>query len=350
MHKKTRVTSAATLVVAACIYTFWPTPPTVQTSAGAAAALLQLSMLTLKPNPNEKQQQTSPHDTSELATPTLNEVKAYLQNIPSLAGSDIDGSLKADDNGQLVIDKEVKHLFDYFLSVSGEIPEEHVEEILALYAQANLPSEAATEAITLFQSYLGMKESLNHAMQTTFPKGYSLESISDFFEVRDQIREEHLGSKIAKAFYSDERLYDQYQLEKARLMEIRDQDKRNQALSQLEQSLLDPSLASQFENERNQHKLFALSAAQNSESLSAAEQYALWESTLGHEYAAARQALEPQLQQQREAWQRRVEDYKKQHAAIMQSTLSDTDKALSVSELQTRLFSASEIPRLKAKL
>ena len=75
----------------------------------------------------------------------------------TLEGTEIDGALKTDATGQLILDQEVRDFFDYFLSTADEIgPEASIAEIRR-YVSQYLPEPGRTQAQELFTSYLKYK-------------------------------------------------------------------------------------------------------------------------------------------------------------------------------------------------
>ncbi|MDX1561004.1 MAG: lipase chaperone, partial [Marinobacter sp.] len=84
----------------------------------------------------------------------------------SLSGTEIDGALTADGNGELVINLEVRDFFDYFLSTVGEVsPETAIQQIEAM-ARNHLPEPASTQALALLDEYLAYKQASLEVMQT----------------------------------------------------------------------------------------------------------------------------------------------------------------------------------------
>ncbi|BFM17006.1 lipase secretion chaperone [Maricurvus nonylphenolicus] len=338
MNKKAATGTVVALIVTAVLYLSWylswqDSPLQKDTFSGIRPELPKATNITLP----ESALQPIPEKLTTEQKPDIDQVMDYLQSIPSLEGSEIDGALEIDDDGQLIKDKDVKYLFDYFLSATGEISQDQVSQLLSLYAEASLPSEAASEAITLFATYLDMKHALEQRMQNQLPQGYSLDNITQFFDLRNQIRQAHLGPQVTQAFYGDEIAYDRYQIDKARWQ-----------TNNVSDNPISPELSHRDQEQQRQHQLFSSSSATGNQ-LTPSEQYALWERTLGHEYAASRLAIEARLQQQRAEWRFRVTHYQQQLQTITQSSLSNTDQTQAILDLQARLFSPSEIPRLKAK-
>ena len=104
---------------------------------------------------------------------------------PSLAGTDIDGSLKARADGQLMVSLEVRDFFDYFLSTVGEVsPETAIGQIQQM-AQQHLPEPAASQAIALLDQYLAYKQASLQVLQTELDpsrqhdEAYRLQALGD---------------------------------------------------------------------------------------------------------------------------------------------------------------------------
>ncbi len=75
-----------------------------------------------------------------------------------LEGTSIDGALKADSHGHLILDIEVRDFFDYFLSIADDTgPEQAIGEIQR-YAQSYLPEPARSQALSLLGNYLRYKQ------------------------------------------------------------------------------------------------------------------------------------------------------------------------------------------------
>jgi len=72
----------------------------------------------------------------------------------ALKGTSIDGALKADSQGNLVLDLQVRDFFDYFLSIADDVgPEQAIAEIQR-YSQQYLPEPAVCLAQSKTKHFL----------------------------------------------------------------------------------------------------------------------------------------------------------------------------------------------------
>lgn len=136
----------------------------------------------------------------------------------SLAGTDIDGSLKADANGNLIIDLAIKDFFDYFLNTVGEVsPETALARIEAL-ARENLPASAAEQALAVLDQYLDYKQqALQMGNQTLDPTrqqdpAYQLQVLKSAMTDLKQLRRNAFDPATHDAFFGLEEAYGEYTL------------------------------------------------------------------------------------------------------------------------------------------
>lgn len=76
----------------------------------------------------------------------------------SLRGTEEDGSLAADESGNLVVGPEILAFFDYHLSATGELPAAEIKARILLRIHQRLPERAAGQAATLLDRYLAYRE------------------------------------------------------------------------------------------------------------------------------------------------------------------------------------------------
>jgi len=145
----------------------------------------------------------------------------------SLEGTDIDGHLRANAQGQLMVDLETRDFFDYFLNTVGEVaPEDALEQIEAL-ARNHLPESAAEEALQLLDQYLDYKEqALELSNQALDPArqgdpDYQLSMLRGTFADLKQLRRQTLSPQAHDAFFGLEEAYGEYTLA---TMEIQQRD------------------------------------------------------------------------------------------------------------------------------
>jgi len=169
-----------------------------------------------------------PSTTTAPPPETLEETPAAVHQTPSslgekpfassLAGTRIDGSLRANANGQLIIDLETRDFFDYFLNTIGEVSAEQALGQIERMAKDSLPETAATEAIALLHQYLDYKDAafalgnqgLDPARQND--PSYQLEMLKGALADMKQLRRRMFTADTHEAFFGLEEAYGDYTL------------------------------------------------------------------------------------------------------------------------------------------
>lgn len=137
---------------------------------------------------------------------------------PSIEDTEIDGSLKADANGHLIIDLETRDMFDYFMNTVADVPPEVAIAELEKLARANLPESAVNQAMAVLAEYLLYKETaLEYASQPLLPadqqdEQYQLRMLEESFERLKTIRRETMSSEAVDAFFGLEEAYGEFTL------------------------------------------------------------------------------------------------------------------------------------------
>jgi lipase chaperone LimK len=136
----------------------------------------------------------------------------------SLAGTDIDGSLKADASGNLIVDLATRDFFDYFLNTVGEVsPETALDKIEAL-ARNHLPEQAAKQALAILDQYLDYKQQAlamgNQALDPSRQNDpdYRLQVLKTALSDLKQIRRNAFDGTTHQAFFGMEEAYGDYTL------------------------------------------------------------------------------------------------------------------------------------------
>ena len=73
---------------------------------------------------------------------------------PSLADTEIDGSVDLDANGQLIPSLSLRRLFDQVLSSVGELSITQIRQLLATRLDQLTTPEGKTQALAAFERYL----------------------------------------------------------------------------------------------------------------------------------------------------------------------------------------------------
>lgn len=136
----------------------------------------------------------------------------------SLEGTDIDGQLKSDASGNLIIDLEVRDFFDYFLNTVGEVTPEVAFAEIKNIIESSLPASAVEQALKVLDEYLLYKETALELMtQELIPsdqqtKDYQIEMLENTFEQMKSIRRQTMSTEAVTAFFALEEAYGEYTL------------------------------------------------------------------------------------------------------------------------------------------
>src|SRR5262245_27547684 len=122
----------------------------------------------------------------------------------SLRGTEVDGEIVADAGGRLVVTRETRVFFDYFLSASGEEPPELLKARIVAAIEARIPARAAVDAVTLLERYLLYRERAR-AISAVDPE-IRLRHLRD-------LRRETFGPAAAEALFGEEERHDLFTLE-----------------------------------------------------------------------------------------------------------------------------------------
>ncbi len=138
----------------------------------------------------------------------------------SLRGVEVPGKLEVDEYGNLVISRDILHVFDFFLAGSNEEPRETSIARIREYLGRRLPQFAAGQAEKILDDFIAYKNAL--AGNQPYSRMAGLESLMDpaekvatiraALETRGELRRQFMASEVVSAFFSEEEAYDQYSL------------------------------------------------------------------------------------------------------------------------------------------
>ena len=256
----------------------------------------------------------------------------------SLDGTEPDGAVTADPAGHLVVDLELRRLFDHFLVASGEEPLAAIRARIVAVLQGRLPASAAAEAIAILDRYLAYREAARQLAPTTDPAA-GLGQIHD-------LRARMFSPEVARALFGDE--------EAATYAAIARRD-----------VLIDPAL-SPAERDRRIAEIDARLPAAAREARAAAtapldqmnrEQTMRAAGASDRQIAAARTAALgagaaarlAELDRARAAWDARLAEFRAARAALLADARLDPDqRSRRIDELLARSFSPEERIRVQA--
>jgi len=253
----------------------------------------------------------------------------------SLRGTEVDGGVTLDANGQVVLDPGMRRLFDYYLSLMGERELFQIRSLLKDYLLGKYSPASTDAALKFFDRYTDYLNAL-----TDLNIG-GLSRPEERLEKVTALRKKMLGEEMAFAFFAEEEMLAALTLkrmaiandknlgaeEKARQLAVLDASQHYSARTEADTAALITEQTRQLEE------------LQLTEQQRAAEREALW----GKD-AAARLA---QLDQQRAQWDARIDQYLRARSRIDANRgLSDAARAQAIAALRAQQFNAAEQRRI----
>lgn len=290
---------------------------------------------------NSSQVNTENHTAVSPAIIDKNSVQTYR-------ASNVDGSLRVDEQGNLITDIQLKHWMDYHLSALGELP---LDQILAMMrAEMNLLAEPAkSQAHQMLDNYIAYKDQLAEFDQS----GQEIE-IADQLNFGDmksrldwqkRLRREVFSPEVVSNFWGLDEIIDDYTVAK---MDIEKSDLSTEQ-KQAELELLEQNLPEEVRQRRADTSLSVDVQAQEQALIdngaSDSEIYQLRAEKFGDE-AAQRLA---ELDQQQNDWKQRVQAYNQEKQRIDSiEGISTEEKNSLLGEYASQNFSELEQKRLSA--
>ncbi len=300
---------------------------------------------------NIKSKNTS---TSLPATNTLSNTKVDISgkilstsSFATLQGTRIHGNLRVDENGNLIIDNDIKKLLHYYLNVEGEIPREELINLLRKGIADYLPQPAEGQALEILTQYLAYQ----NALQAQINQGeYQLQSggidgYRQAFELRNQLRIQYLGAEVADAFFAEEEAYDLYTVTR---LELSSDTSLTDAERTAQLSVLEEQLPEQYLNVRKkQQNRIAINEEISALKENNASIYELQDTWAQHYGAEAAQRLVT-LEVKRQEWKSRYDAYSQQRQSLQSMDLDDNTFESQLNALKESLFTEAEQKRIQA--
>lgn len=268
-----------------------------------------------------------PSDRRSVAT-----VRAARPLPASLAGTSPDGGVMTDGFGHLRPSRELRQLFDYYLSASGEEPRGRIKARIIAALRERLPPPAADEAIALLHRYLAYRR----AVRRVPPDPATVHGV----------RVRILGRDVAEAFFAVDEAAASFLLERHAVATDPGLPpaKRDARLAALEARLPEPVRAWRAEA-GTPLQLMREEEALRASGGSDADVRALRERLVGAEAADRLAALD----QDRAAWQARVDEYRAARRTIDQNpSLDAAGRTAALERLRASRFTEPEQLRVAA--
>ncbi|ABC30967.1 Lipase chaperone [Hahella chejuensis KCTC 2396] len=328
-------------------------------AALAAAALLLLqpdvteSTVAAEANPEGSQSmgadtvnEPQPPRLSQSDAPTTTPAWNGANFARALAGTDIDGDLRVDENGLLIMDIQVKDFFDYFFLAVGErSPEEVIAEIQRrIYDK--LPAQAAEQAMELLNDYISYQERIGELMAAPLAPTesqdyeYYASVMANTFEQLKSLRRQIFAPDVVDAFFGLDEAYSDYALA---VMQVKADAQLSDSEKASQVEALRQKLPAQMRDAHRQ-------AAQR-ENLTREARRMYRE---GYDADSVRQALRGQFSdekaekiiayyQREETWRARLDDYQRRKQDIQAAARTDAETVAGLTQLRNSLFTSDEL-------
>ncbi len=320
-----------------------------------AQLILNQASIETKQKKQAPQEKTVPKEiihqwitSTELST---DQAKIFHANLPqSLSDSPAPSKLDLNEQGQLIINKKVKRLFEFYLSAMGE--DTLAECILRIRHElaSQLTGEAYISAMEVLEGFLQYQNNIgdikNDFVARYSQDSYSLERVTEMKQAVRQSRELFFSPQAANAFYQEEDEYDDYMLKKVTI-KTNDSLTYDQRLAQYK--LLDnqsPQWLSQQDKQAN-----LISHVQKQEKAIRAnggDEHSVQAIRIENYGEEAAQKL-AELDIKRGEWQMRVDIYQQEVKQLITSNdYSLTQQQQLITDVQQQHFSGNELIRIKA--
>lgn len=258
----------------------------------------------------------------------------------SLRDTEIDGDIRQDGYGRLIVDRGLRRSFDYFLQHVGEKSGIAIRAELAqwLSSRQHLSELARQEALVWFDKYIEVQEA-----GVNLGIGGDPGAAAAVLDTLQALRRQRLGTEVATAWFGDEEEQDRQTLARLRIAHDATLDDKERA-----RELRQLALKDHLPGEQQDLAAGELAMRQSEEMDHAhldAESRLRQRTSLWGEAAAQRLAA---LDSQQADWNNRLADYARQRAVIENDNrLGESDRNIRLHEL-LQAFDAPEQRRLAA--
>lgn len=265
------------------------------------------------------------------------------KDVMTFRGASVDGYLRTDHRGQLVVDIQLRHWMDFYLSAQGEVPLDDLLQTMRSQIAA-LPEPGQSQALKIMDEYLGYLAALGDydrdAEKRISQSG--MDELAARVAWQQRLRREWLEPNVVEAFFHADEIMDNYTLARQQL--------RAQGADEAQLAALDSSLPPELQHMREQSQQ-VLTLQQQEQQLrqqgASAEAVQQWREQQYGKEAAERLASVDKQQQQ---WQQRLTDYQQYRDSLALQGLDNQDREMLLRTYRSRHFSDTEQKRLNAAL
>ncbi|SQD80672.1 lipase secretion chaperone [Moritella yayanosii] len=277
----------------------------------------------------------------------------------SLLGSTLPLTLDVNADGELVINKKIQHLFDFYLSAMGEESLDMIVARIKHRLKLQLVDPALRKGLSILTGYLQYLNAVT-VIKQQFEQGidpddvgeYALENVIQVREMVLDARATYLDLDVIVAFFGQSDEYETYMLSVASI-------NKNSELSTVEKQLAKAELdttapawlltqqhnANQLNQYREQYQTLQVQGASQTELQDFTQQSFLPE-------VVDRLAI---LDEKRQQWQIKLDEYRVQLAVITtrsayynsEANSDDSEQQREIAQLREVYFTSQEIKRVR---
>ncbi len=333
------------------IAVWWPGGDQKETTTVHAAHYgLEAQVIGQKRIPSEIGHMPAPVEEDKVAaTPSAAWTGTAVPSV--LEGTDIDGVLEVDAEGNLKVSLGVKDFFDYFLSAVGELsPDEAIAQVQS-QLQQRLPPAAAMQAMHLLNDYLDYQRHLAEMMaRQLIPAdqqnyGYYAQEMEETFSEVRNLRRQYLSPAAVEAFFGMEEMYSEYAVES---IKIRADASLSDEAKQDRIAALDARMPAQMREQAETSRVRS-QAASNAQSMYDQGWAPEAVRTLLQEHFAEEEADQILGFYAREsAWNKRLDQYLARKRSLEAGAMDEQTRQNQLNRIRSEMFASEELARVLA--
>lgn len=258
--------------------------------------------------------------------------------------TEIDGRLREDVKGNLIVDTSFKDLFDYFFSALGEKTQEQIAANMERYIDSVLSAVAAKQARAMLRSFMAYNQGLAEYaaaedMDMSEFHGLALiDHLKSYHAYLKDARKRHFGEEYSEVFFGSEEKYQEYNIARLELSlsDFPEKEKKRR-IEDLRSQL--PEMQREIIREHEQVGEFMKQEhAWQTENVTDEELYNRRLASYGYDAAERMTALDRRNRQ----WQDRLEKFLAKINQINATDWSEKEKKYLIEEIKNSDFSETE--------
>lgn len=274
-------------------------------------------------------------------------VSALNTTLPSSLQGTAHGITLVSQQDHFIVTASLTDLFEYYLSAAGEEGLDIIEARIIEDLSHQLNGQALAQALAIWRNYLIYKTALVEFDQryqvdvTQLNQSQHLQFLLQRQGALIALQDEVFSSSVAEILFAFDRQLDHHTLAKAKLLtsELTPEQKQQSLINLNAQLPIEASLS--MKRNEQQKTLLAIDEEQG---LTAEQKYTRRAEHVGE---AAANRLQ-QLDEQRQQWQQRLNNFKQQLNDLLAAGLAASDYQVSLEKLYQQHFSPAEQLRAKA--